>query len=188
MKSIMVVEDEAIVRMDIVEMLGEANYNVVAEVGNGEKAIEAADQFRPDLIVMDIKMPKLNGLKASKIIGKKHDIPILILTAYSHCEYVEEAKQQNIVGYIIKPISESQLLPAIEIAMSQSDSMGKLKQEVSDTRLQMEHRKRIEKAKGLLMKQLDLTEEAAYQKLRRNSMDNQIAIEKEASAIIKQLG
>ncbi|RIM16139.1 response regulator, partial [Staphylococcus cohnii] len=85
MKSIMVVEDEAIVRMDIVEMLGEANYNVVAEVGNGEKAIEAADQFLPDLIVMDIKMPKLNGLKASKIIGKKHDIPILILTAYSHC-------------------------------------------------------------------------------------------------------
>ncbi|MEP9852919.1 response regulator [Staphylococcus aureus] len=188
MKSIMVVEDEAIVRMDIVEMLGEANYDVVAEVSNGEKAIETADQLQPDLIIMDIKMPKLNGLKASKIIGKKHDIPILLLTAYSHREFVEEAKQPNIVGYIVKPITEAQLLPAIEIAMSQSDNMGRLKQEVSDTHLKMENRKRIEKAKGLLMEQLDLTEEAAYQKLRRKSMDNQIAIEKEASAVIKQLG
>lgn len=188
MKSIMVVEDEAIVRMDIVEMLGEAKYNVVAEVNNGEKAIEAASKFKPDLIIMDIKMPKLNGLKASKIIGRQQDIPILILTAYSHCEYVEEAKQANIVGYIVKPISESQLLPAVEIALSQSENVNKLKKEVSDTRLQIDNRKRIEKAKGLLMKQLNLSEEAAYQKLRRSSMDKQVAIEKEASAIIQQLG
>lgn len=133
MKSIMIVEDEAIVRMDLVEMLTESNYKVVAEAANGEKAIQLTDKYQPDLIIMDIKMPKMDGLKASKIIGKKYNIPILILTAYSHCEYVE-------------------------------------------------------KAKGLLMSQLNLTEEAAYQKLRRKSMDNQIGIEKQASNIIKQLG
>lgn len=188
MKSIMIVEDEAIVRMDLVEMLTESNYKVVAEAANGEKAIQLTDKYQPDLIIMDIKMPKMDGLKASKIIGKKYNIPILILTAYSHCEYVEKAKQPNVESYIVKPISEAQLLPAVEIAMSQSDSMTRLKQEVKDTHQQMENRKTVEKAKGLLMSQLNLTEEAAYQKLRRKSMDNQIGIEKQASNIIKQLG
>lgn len=186
--SIIVVEDESIVRMDIIEMLKEAQYEIVAEAGNGEKALELVDKFRPDLVIMDIKMPKLNGLKASKIISKKYDIPILILTAYSHCEYVEEAKQTNIVGYIVKPISEAQLLPAVEIALSQSNSLNQLRIEVDNTKKQMNNRKLVEKAKGLLMEQLNLSEEAAYQKLRRKSMDKQIAIEIEATEIINELG
>lgn len=188
MTSIIVVEDESIVRMDIVEMLKEAQYDVVAEASNGEKALELVDEFRPDLVIMDIKMPKLNGLKASKIISKKYDIPILILTAYSHGEYVEEAKQNNIVGYIVKPILEAQLLPAVEIGLSQSDSLKHLKSEIINTKKQMNNRKLVEKAKGILMDRLNLSEEAAYQKLRRKSMDKQIAIEREATAIINELG
>lgn len=186
--SIIVVEDESIVRLDIVEMLKDANYDVVAEASNGEKALELIDKFRPDLVIMDIKMPKLDGLKASKIISKKYDTPILILTAYSHSDYIEEAKQDNIVGYIVKPISEAQLLPAVEVAISQSNNLKKLKTEIINTKKQMNNRKLIEKAKGILMDHLNLSEEAAYQKLRRTSMDKQIAIEKEATAIIDALG
>lgn len=186
--SIIVVEDESIVRLDIVEMLKDANYDVVAEASNGEKALELIDKFRPDLVIMDIKMPKLDGLKASKIISKKYETPILILTAYSHSDYVEDAKLDNIVGYIVKPISEAQLLPAVEVAISQSNNLKKLKTEIINTKKQMNNRKLIEKAKGILMDHLNLSEEAAYQKLRRTSMDKQIAIEKEATAIIDALG
>ncbi len=186
--SIIVVEDESIVRLDIVEMLKDANYDVVAEASNGEKALELIDKFRPDLVIMDIKMPKLDGLKASKIISKKYETPILILTAYSHSDYVEDAKQDNIVGYIVKPISEAQLLPAVEVAISQSNNLKKLKTEIINTKKQMNNRKLIEKAKGILMDHLNLSEEAAYQKLRRTSMDKQKAIEKEATAIIDALG
>lgn len=187
MKKIMVVEDESIVRLDIVEMLKTAKYHVVSAVSNGEKAIEATAETQPDLIIMDIKMPKLNGLKASKIISKKYDIPILILTAYSQNEFVNEAKQSNIVGYIVKPISESQLLPAVEIALNQSFRLSNLKQEVAQSYKQIENRKRIERAKGLIMRRLNITEDDAYQKLRKLSMDHQVEIEKVAAKVIKQL-
>ncbi|PTK29599.1 response regulator [Staphylococcus hominis] len=186
--SIIVVEDESIVRLDIVEMLKDANYDVVAEASNGEKALELINKFKPDLVIMDIKMPKLDGLKASKIISKKYETPILILTAYSHSDYVENAKQDNIIGYIVKPISEAQLLPAVEVAISQSNNLKKLKREIINTKKQINNRKLIEKAKGILMDHLNLSEEAAYQKLRRTSMNKQITIEKEATAIIEALG
>ncbi|MDT4035925.1 response regulator [Staphylococcus hominis] len=188
MTSIIVVEDESIVRLDIVEMLKDANYDVVAEASNGEKALELINKFKPDLVIMDIKMPKLDGLKASKIISKKYETPILILTAYSHSDYVENAKQDNIIGYIVKPISEAQLLPAVEVAISQSNNLKKLKREIINTKKQINNRKLIEKAKGILMDHLNLSEEAAYQKLRRTSMNKQITIEKEATAIIEALG
>ncbi|MDH9160584.1 response regulator [Staphylococcus succinus] len=187
MKKIMVVEDESIVRLDIVEMLKAARYDIASAVSNGEKAIEATEKVKPDLIIMDIKMPKLNGLKASKIIGKKYeDIPILILTAYSQSEFVEEAKQPNIVGYIVKPISESQLLPAVEIALAQSDKMKTLKNEIEQSYIEIENRKIIEKAKGHLMTQLKISENEAYQKLRKLSMDNQVGIDIVARKVISQ--
>lgn len=188
MNKIMVVEDEAIVRLDLVETLKEAQYNVVAAVGNGEKAIEYTEKQQPDLIIMDIKMPKLDGLKASKIISKRHDIPILILTAYSQSEFVQEAKQSNIVGYIIKPISESQLLPAVEIAMAQSEQMRNLKQRVTESYEAIEQRKQVEKAKGLLMHRQNISEEAAYKKLRKLSMNHHTNIQQIAIKVIEQLG
>src|SRR4051812_1471088 len=114
-KRIIVVEDESIVRLDVSLMLKDAGYDVVAEAADGEKAIELAYSLKPDLMIMDIKMPKLNGLKASEIISNKFNIPILLLTAYSQKEYIEKAKKANILGYLVKPISEANLIPAVEI-------------------------------------------------------------------------
>lgn len=187
MKKIIVAEDDSIVRLDIVEMLKEAGYEVTFAVGNGEKVIELNEFEQPDLIIMDIKMPKLNGLKASKIISQKCNVPILIVSAYSQSEYLEEAKNANIVGYIIKPISELQLLAAVEIALAQSTKMTILRQETNAAKEEVRNRKLIEKAKGLLMSKMKLEEDAAYQKLRKLSMNHHISMEKVAEKVIKQL-
>ena len=120
---ILIAEDQAILRMDLKEMLEEHGYQVVGEAADGEKAIELAYHLKPDLVIMDIKMPQLNGLKASQIISRSLNLPILILTAYSQKEFVEKAKESNIVGYIIKPISEVTLFPAVEIALAQAQRL-----------------------------------------------------------------
>ena len=185
MNKIIVVEDESIVRLDVVAMLEDAQFDVVAAVNNGEKAIEATEQYKPDLIIMDIKMPKLDGLKASKIISKRYDIPILILTAYSQNEFIQQAKQANIVG---KPIAESQLLPAVEIALSQAKQQFELKQKVTASYEAIEQRKCIEKAKGLIMERQNISEDKAYQKLRKLSMNHHTGIEQIALKVIKQFG
>lgn len=180
----MVVEDDSIVRLDIVEMLKDAGFNVIAVAGNGEKAIELAYSLTPDLIIMDIKMPKLNGLKASKIIGSKLNTPILLLTAYSQQEFVEKAKQPNIVGYLVKPISEARLIPAVEIAMKQADYQNDLREKAEDMSKELQNRKIIERAKGLLMEHLQASEDAAYKTLRKMSMDQQVAIDQIAKKVI----
>ncbi|WP_208646269.1 response regulator [Siminovitchia fortis] len=113
-KRIMVVEDESIVRLDIVEMLEDEGWDVVAAINNGEKAIELAEALEPDLIIMDIKMPKLDGIKASEIISKKLDVPILLLTAYTQDEVIKSRKIESISGYLVKPISENNLIPAVK--------------------------------------------------------------------------
>ncbi|WP_144460164.1 response regulator [Siminovitchia fortis] len=113
-KRIMVVEDESIVRLDIVEMLEDEGWDVVAAINNGEKAIELAEALEPDLIIMDIKMPKLDGIKASEIISKKLDVPILLLTAYTQDEVIKSRKIKSISGYLVKPISENNLIPAVK--------------------------------------------------------------------------
>ncbi|WP_413298776.1 response regulator [Bacillus sp. 1P10SD] len=183
-KRIMVVEDESIVRLDVSLMLKDAGYEVVAEAADGEKAVELAYQLKPDLIIMDIKMPKLNGLKASEIISNKFDIPILLLTAYSQKEYIEKAKQANILGYLVKPISEANLIPAVEIALRQAENTSLYKEKVEEMNKELDNRKLIEKAKGILMKQLNLPEETAYNKMRNISMKKQLPMEKVAKYIL----
>lgn len=180
----MVVEDDSIVRLDIVEMLKDAGFNVIAVAENGEKAIELTYSQTLDLIIMDIKMPKLNGLKASKIIGDKLHTPILLLTAYSQQEFVEKAKQPNIVGYLVKPISEARLIPAVEVALKQADYQNNLREKVEDMDKELQSRKVIEQAKGLLMEHLQTSEDAAYQRLRKTSMDQQITIDQIAKKVI----
>jgi response regulator NasT len=180
----MVVEDESIVRLDIVEMLKDAGYDVIASAGNGEKAVELAYSNPPDLIIMDIKMPKLNGLKASKIIGSKLHTPILLLTAYSQQEFIEKAKQPNIVGYLVKPISEARLIPAVEIALKQADYQNNLREKAENVNKELQNRKIIERAKGLLMTHLQASEEAAYKKLRKMSMDHQVSLDQIAENVI----
>lgn len=183
-KRIMVVEDESIVRMDIAFMLEDAGYEVAAQAGDGEKAIERAFKLEPDLIIMDIKMPKLNGLKASEIISKKLNIPILVLTAYSQREYIDKAKRANIVGYLVKPITEANLIPAVEMALKQAETANAYRKQVEKMNQQLNERKIVEKAKGIIMEKFNLPEDAAYRKMRKISMNQQVNLENVAKRII----
>lgn len=184
----MLVEDESIVRLDLAMMLMEAGYDVIGQVGDGEKAVELVHKVTPDLIIMDIKMPKLNGLKASEIISKKFNIPILLLTAYSQKEYVDKAKKANIVGYLVKPVSELNLIPAVEIALQQAKKTATYEAKINELDQRIEQRKRVEKAKGLLMEQFRISEDAAYRKMQKLSMNKQVSLEKIAEKILLKFG
>lgn len=181
----MVVDDESIVRMDLKEMLEDAGYQVVAEANTGELAIEFAHMHRPDLILMDVKIPRINGLKASKIIQKSLQIPILLLTAYSQSEFIKEAKNANIVGYLVKPIMEKQLIPAVEIALEQAKRVHALLGNIKNLEQKIENRKMIEKAKGILMDAYQISEEEAFHKLRSYCMNHRTVMKDVAEYIIK---
>lgn len=183
-KKILIAEDESIIRMDLKMMLEDNGYEVVGEAGDGERAIELAYLHKPDLILMDIKMPKINGLQASQIIGKQLDLPILIITAYSQKEFVEKAQQDNVVGYLVKPIAESNLIPTIEIALHQADKAKRLKKDILNAHQEVEKRKLIERAKGILMQKRQLTEQEAYKTMRNSSMSSQLPMEAIAEEII----
>ncbi|QBP42559.1 ANTAR domain-containing response regulator [Paenisporosarcina antarctica] len=183
-KKILIAEDESIFRMDLRMMLEDNGYDVVGEAGNGDRAIELAFMHKPDLILMDIKMPKINGLQASQIIGKQLDLPIIIITAYSQKEFVEKAQQDNVVGYLVKPIAESNLIPAIEIAIHQGEKAKRLKEDIINARQEVEKRKMIERAKGILMQVRQLTEQEAYKTMRDLSMSTQMTMESVAGDII----
>jgi two-component system, response regulator PdtaR len=183
-KRIMLVEDESIVRLDVAMMLKDAGYEVIAEASDGEKAIELAFSLKPDLIIMDIKMPVLNGLKASEVISNKFDIPILLLTAYSQREFIDKAKKANILGYLVKPISEASLIPAVEIALKQAENTLVYKEKVKEMNEKLKNRKMIEIAKGILMKKFNFPEEVAYKKMQSISMNKQIKLETVAKHII----
>ncbi|MCU6602591.1 response regulator [Peribacillus frigoritolerans] len=183
-KRILVVEDESIVLLDITIMLKDAGFDVVGHARNGEKAIELAHALQPDLVLMDIKMPKMNGLKASDVISNTFQIPVLILTAFSQREYIDEAKRANIVGYLVKPITEANLIPAVEIALLQAANTKKYQERNAQLDETLTNRKVIEKAKGIIMKRKNVSEEIAYNKLRRLSMDKQLSMETVARRII----
>jgi two-component system, response regulator PdtaR len=183
-KRILVVEDESIVLLDITMMLKDAGFDVVGHARNGEKAIELAHALQPDLVLMDIKMPKMNGLKASDVISNTFQIPVLLLTAFSQREYIDEAKRANIVGYLVKPITEANLIPAVEIALLQAANTKKYQERNAQLDETLTNRKVIEKAKGIIMKRKNVTEEIAYNKLRRLSMDKQLSMETVARRII----
>gem|GEM_PF-373848 len=183
---IMVVDDESIVRMDIKEMLIEEGYSVVAEASDGEAAVEQALRHRPDLIVMDVKMPRMNGLKAGRIIYQKTGIPLLALTAYSHGQLVQEAKTSGIIAYLVKPVTESDLLPSLEIALAQAEQLKRMNAEIADLKQTIVNRKLVERAKGILMEQYQLNERTAYGKMRSFSMARRVTMEELAHTIIQQ--
>ena len=183
-KRILLVEDESLIRLDISSILQDNGYEVVGEAGDGEKAVELAFALKPDLIIMDIKMPKLNGLKAGKIISSKLDAPIVLVTAYSQKEFVEKSKQANVVGYLVKPVSEANLLPAVEVALNQAAKMKSMQEAVTAANEQVEKRKLIEKAKGLLIKNLAVSEEEAYQRMRKFSMKHRLSMNQTAEKVI----
>jgi response regulator NasT len=179
---ILVAEDEALIRMDLVEMLGEAGYEVVAEAADGAQAIELAQLHKPDLAILDVKMPVLDGISAAeKIITIA---PVLMLTAFSQRELVERARDAGVMAYVVKPFSIGDLVPAIEIAISRHLQMRSLADEVADLHERLETRKIIDKAKGILMSALNLTEPQAFSWIQKAAMDRRLTMKDVALAVI----
>lgn len=181
---IMVVDDEPVIRMDLREMLENEGYLVVAEAKNGEEAVSLAHRHKPDLIIMDVKMPVLNGVKASQIIRSFSDSSILLLTAYSQRELIQDARKAGVTAYLVKPISEEDLFPAVEIALSQKEKEVALKRDIVELKQKIEDRKAVEKAKGKLMGQLSLEEGAAYRWMQQVSMQRRVPLAKLAQEIL----
>ena len=179
---ILVAEDEALIRMDLVEMLQEAGYEVVAQATNGEEAIALATEFKPDLAILDVKMPVLDGISAAeKIISIA---PVLMLTAFSQRELVERARDAGVMAYVVKPFTIGDLIPAIEIAISRHTQMKSLADEVADLHERLETRKVIDRAKGILMKALNLSEPEAFSWIQRAAMDRRLTMKEVAQAVI----
>lgn len=183
--SIIVVDDDPIIRMDIREMLEVEGYFVGGEAKNGQEAVELVAKLKPDLVIMDVKMPVMNGIKASHIIRKMHDTSVLLLTAYSQKELVQDARSAGVAAYLVKPVSEEDLIPAIEIALSQKEKMDSLKKDLEQLKQSMEDRKLVEKAKGVVMKAFGLDEDEAYRKLRGASMAARIPLSKLAVSVMQ---
>lgn len=179
---ILVAEDEAIIRLDLVEMLTDAGYTVVAEATNGVEAISLAKEHRPDLAILDVKMPELDGISAAEQIIEI--APVLMLTAFSQRELVERARDAGAMAYVVKPFSISDLVPAIEIAISRHAQMKSLADEVADLHERLETRKVIDRAKGILMAALNLTEPQAFSWIQRAAMDRRISMKEVAQAVI----
>lgn len=178
MKSrIVVAEDEPITRMDICEILTAAGYDIVGEASDGLQAIDLCRKLRPDLVLMDIKMPKLDGIQSAKLIMKENLVEaLMMLTAYSGKEFIDSVKEIGAIGYIVKPIDEIKLIPQIEIAISKSKEIKVIKATVLETKTELENTKIIHKAKEILMEKYSLTENNAYKRLRKLSMDKQCSI------------
>ena len=179
---ILVAEDEAIIRLDLVEMLTDAGYEVVAEATNGVEAIALAKEHLPDIAILDVKMPELDGISAAEAIIEIS--PVLMLTAFSQRELVERARDAGAMAYVVKPFSISDLVPAIEIAVSRHREQQALRGEVSDLQERLETRKVIDRAKGILMKTLNLSEPESFTWIQRTAMDRRISMKAVALAVI----
>lgn len=168
---VVVAEDEALIRLDLVEMLTEAGYEVVGQAGDGEAAISITEKEKPDLVVMDVKMPKLDGISAAERIANQRIAPVVILTAFSQRDLVERARDAGAMAYLTKPFTIEDLMPAIELAVSRFQEIKQLDAEVTDLQEQLKARKLIEKAKGILMKNLKISEPEAFKWMQKTAMD-----------------
>jgi response regulator NasT len=178
---ILVAEDETLIRMDLVEMLQAAGYQVVAQATNGQEAIELANEHKPDLAILDVKMQVLDGISAAEKIIQI--APVLMLTAYSQKELVDRARDAGVMAYVVKPFTIGDLIPAIEIAISRHTQMKTLAEEVLDLHERLETRKLIDRAKGILMKGLNLSEPEAFSWIQRAAMDRRLTMKDVAMAI-----
>ena len=183
-KRILVAEDEAIIRLDLAEMLGEAGYDVVGQASNGEQAVELATELRPDLVIMDIKMPVLDGISAAEQIGKERICPVVMLTAFSQTELVERARDAGVMAYIVKPFTATDVVPAIDIALSRWGELKELESEVADLGERLETRKAVDRAKGVLMTKLKITESEAFRWIQKTAMDRRMGMREVAEAVV----
>ncbi|GMA31138.1 ANTAR domain-containing response regulator [Litorihabitans aurantiacus] len=187
-RRVVVAEDEALIRMDVVETLVDAGFDVVGEAGDGETAVQLATDLKPDLVVMDVKMPVLDGISAAERIGRDRIAPVVLLTAFSQTELVERARDAGAMAYVVKPFTQADLLPAIEIALHRHSEIVALEGEVADFADRFETRKRVDRAKGLLMTRMGLTEPEAFRWIQKTSMDRRLTMREVADAVIDQVG
>lgn len=184
---VVVAEDEAIIRLDLAEMLAELDYTVVGQASDGEQAVELVQEHRPDVVIMDVKMPVLDGISAAERIGKERIAPVIMLTAFSQKELVERAREAGVMAYIVKPFTQADLRPAIDIAVSRWAELKALESEVADLGERLETRKAVDRAKGILMQRLKLSEPDAFRWIQKTAMDRRLGMREVADAVISQM-
>lgn len=187
-RRVVVAEDESLIRLDIVETLKDNDYDVVGEAGDGEEAVKLVQELRPDVVVMDVKMPKLDGISAAEQINKLHAAPVVLLTAFSQRELVERAADAGALAYVVKPFTPDDLLPAMEIAISRFQQITQLENEVADLAERFETRKLVDRAKGILNEKMGLSEPEAFRWIQKASMDRRLTMQDVSKTIIDQLG
>jgi len=183
-RRVLVAEDEALIRLDLKEMLEEEGYDVVGEAADGEEAVEMADRLRPDLVILDVKMPKLDGIAAAERIAGERVAPVVILTAFSQRDLVERAREAGAMAYLVKPFQKKDLVPTIEMATSRFAEIVALEQEVGGLQERLEARKAVERAKGVLMTEHGMTEPEAFRWIQRTAMDRRTTMRAIADAVL----
>jgi len=184
---VIVAEDESLIRIDIVEILRDNGFDVIAEAADGEKAVALATELRPDLVVMDVKMPLLDGISAAEILTKNRIAPVVLLTAFSQRELVERAAEAGALAYVVKPFTPNDLIPAIDIALTRYQQIAALEDEISDLAERLETRKILDRAKGILNDTMGLTEPEAFRWIQKASMDRRLSMREVAQTVIDQL-
>ncbi len=183
---VVIAEDEALIRLDLAEMLVEEGYDVVGEAGDGETAVRLAEELKPDLVILGIKMPIMDGLAAAERIAEGRIAPVVILTAFSQRDLVERARAAGAMAYLVKPFQKTDLVPAIEIALSRFAEIGALESEIASLTDRLETRKAVERAKGALMTQYGMTEPQAFKWIQRTAMDHRMTMREVADRIIAE--
>jgi AmiR/NasT family two-component response regulator len=181
---VVIADDDPIIRMDLREMLDGLNYVVAGEAADGKSAVNLARELKPELVIMDIRMPEMDGIEAARTLTQENIAPVLLLTAYSEPELVQRATQAGVIGYLVKPFREAQLGPAIEVTLGRFREFQTLQKELGDTREALEARKLIDRAKGMLMDRYGLNEAEAFRRIQKRSMDNRKSMKEVAEAIL----
>ena len=187
-RRVVVAEDETLIRLDIVETLKEAGFDVVGEAPDGETAVRLVSELEPDVVVMDVKMPGMDGITAAEKIMADRTCAVVMLTAFSQTELVEKARDAGAMAYVVKPFTTADLLPALEIAISRFQEINSLEEEIADLTERFETRKRVDRAKGLLMTKMGLSEPEAFRWIQKTSMDRRLTMREVADAVIDQVG
>lgn len=183
-RRVVIAEDEALIRMDLAEMLGEEGYDVVGQAGDGARAVALAEELRPDLVILDVKMPVLDGIAAAELIAGQRIAPVVILTAFSQRDLVERARDAGAMAYLVKPFSQSDLVPAIEMAVSRFAEVTLLEREVADLQDRLETRKAVDRAKSILQQQLELSEPDAFRWIQKTAMDLRLSMREVAEGVV----